>query len=399
MPLDHWKEIVRKKGDLLALRHPACPEGLTFREIDHMAADLEISGETVIAIGESLDFLPAVIAAWRTGKPVILVENRSSKVRPIRCDIPAETILIKQACGASGIERSLFFSAEQVLAEGLRNVEGLGLTPERRGVAAISLAHSYGFGCLALPLLLAGVPLEVVAGPLPMMIDGALNRGGEVFLPGVPAIWKTWWQTGVAANPVITLALSAGSPLSLDLENSIRKDCELKVHNFYGTSETGAISFDAAQTPRKRLGYVGTALPGVEVFSGKNGRIEVKSASCALGTDFPATPDEFGGETYLTLDQGEVSEEGVFMNRCIGKAINVAGRKVSASRLRAILEALDGVESATVERGFSRDFERFEEIQVRLKLNVGIDKKDLREKLRQKVENWEMPRVWEFEEE
>ena len=80
---------------------------------------------------------------------------------------------------------------------------------------------------------------------MPMFMHHALDRGGEVFLPGVPAIWKTWWQTGVVKHPAISLALSAGSPLSLELESAIHADCGLKVHNFYGTSETGAIAFDA----------------------------------------------------------------------------------------------------------------------------------------------------------
>ncbi len=196
-----------------------------------------------------------------------------SVARTIHCEIPPGTALIKQTCGASGIERSLFFSEAQVHAEGMRNINGLGLQPERRGLAAISLAHSYGFGCLALPLLLAGISVDAVAGPLPMMMDSALARGGEVFLPGVPAIWKTWWQTGLAAHPAISLALSAGSPLSLELEHSVFSENGLKIHNFYGTSETGAIAFDGSTEKRERQGYVGKPLPGIHASTDKNGRI------------------------------------------------------------------------------------------------------------------------------
>ena len=282
------------------------------------------------------------------------------------------------------------------MAEGMRNITGLGLHHGRRGIAAISLAHSYGFGCLALPLILGGVPVDAVAGPLPMMMEATLARGGEVFLPGVPAIWKTWAQTGIAAHHSISLALSAGSPLSLDLEHSVFSENGLKIHNFYGTSETGAIAFDGSEEVRKRQGFVGKSLPGITASTDKTGRILVSSESRAMGTDVPAWEGEFEGD-YLTLDQGEVSEAGVFVNRCIGRAINVAGRKVSPNRLRTILEALPGVKLATVERGFSRDYERFEEIRVRLRMEGEFDKKALREELRGKVESWEMPRSWEFE--
>ena len=119
-----------------------------------------------------------------------------------------------------------------------------------------------------LPLLLGGIPVDIVAGPLPMMMESALDRGGEVFLPGVPAIWKTWWQTGIAAHPAIGLALSAGSPLSLDLENSVFSECGLKIHNFYGTSETGAIAFDGSSEPRERQGFVGEAAARNRSFHG-----------------------------------------------------------------------------------------------------------------------------------
>ena len=117
----------------------------------------------------------------------------------------------------------------------------------------------------------------------------------------------------------------------------------------------------------------------------------------ALGADVLASDGEFEAPAYRTLDQGAVTDDGVFVHRCIGRAINVAGRKVSPSRLRGILESLDGVHAAAIERGLSRDYERFEEIRVRLKVDPGFDKRVLREQLRQRVESWEMPRQWEFE--
>lgn len=380
----------------MAFRHSERPAGVSFREIDQMAGEVDVSGEVVPAIGESLDFFPSLIAAWRAGKPALLVENQTSRIRPIRCGIPAGTVLIKQTCGASGIERSLFFGESQVMAEGQRNIQGLGLHEGRRGLAAISLAHSYGFGCLALPLLLAGIPLEIVSGPLPMFLQAALERGGEIFLPGVPAIWKTWWQTGVTACPAISLALCAGSPLSLELETAVHAECGLKIHNFYGTSETGAIAFDDSRELRKRADFVGKILPGIEAVIDGTGRLAVASDACAVGADSPACEDEFGGRFYNTLDMGDVSDGGVFITQCIGRAINVAGRKVSPIRLQNILEELDGVAVAVVERGQSRDFERFGEIRVRLTVKPGYAPKVIREQLRQRVESWEMPRHWEF---
>jgi long-chain acyl-CoA synthetase len=396
MLLNRWEEIIARQGEEIAFRHPERAAGVRFSEIDLMADAVDVSGTVVPAIGESVEFFASLIAAWRAGKPVLLVEKKSSRIQPIRSGIPAGTALIKQTCGAAGIERSLFFGAAQILAEGERNIAGLGLHPSRRGFAAISLAHSYGFGCLALPLVLAGVPLEIVSGPLPMFLQAGLDRGGEVFLPGVPAIWKTWWQTGLAAHPAISLALSAGSPLSRELETAVHSDCGLKIRNFYGTSETGAITFDDSHEPRECEDFVGNILPGIDVVIDAENRLLVASDACATGSDSPACEDEFGGRFYRTLDEGHVSNSGVFITRSVGGAINVAGRKVSPMRLQQILEQLDGVAAAVVERRQSRDFERFGEIRVRLSVEPGHDTKAIREQFRQQVESWEMPRHWEF---
>jgi long-chain acyl-CoA synthetase len=397
MLLNLWNDVVARYADQVAFRHHSQDAGVTFGEIDKLAEKINVSGSYVPAIGESMDFFPSLIAAWRAGKPVILLENQTSSIRPIHSEIPNGTVLIKQTCGAYGIERSLFFDEAQVIAEGQRNIEGLGLHRNRRGVAAISLAHSYGFGCLALPLLLEGIPLEITAGPMPMFLQPALERGGEVFLPGVPAIWKTCWQTGLASHPAISLALSAGSPLSLELETSIHSECGLKIHNFYGTSETGAIALDRSHSPRKHADFIGEILPGIQVSVEQNQRLAVISDALALGTDIPVSISEFDGPCYLTLDQGTVSDEGLSITRCIGRAINVAGRKVSPTRLKTILEQIEGVSQATIESGKSRDFERFGEIRAHLLIQAGYDKKAIREQLRQRVESWEMPRQWEFE--
>ncbi len=399
MLVERWNEMVARYGEEIAVQGPDFVEGITFREIDRLAAGVDVSGDLVVAIGVSADFFPALVAAWRAGKPVLLLENHGSVARPFVGEIPAGTSLIKQTCGASGIERSLFFGEAQILAEAERNIAGLGLRRERRGLAAISLAHSYGFGCLALPLLMMGIPLEIVSGPLPFFIQSALDRGGEVFLPGVPAIWKTWFQTGIAAHSAISLAICAGAPLSLELEHGIHSATGLKVKNFYGTSETGAIAFDASEAPRSAPGYVGKPLPGIRASRDASGRIVVETDATAIATDEEAWPEEFGTEAYRTLDQGEVTEDGIFVSRCVGKAINVAGRKVSPVRLEAILQALDGVLEAKVERCQSRDFERFEEIRVHLSVEKDFDRKAIREQLRQRVESWEMPRHWEFGEE
>ena len=156
------------------------------------------------------------------------------------------------------------------------------------------------------------------------------------------------------------------------------------------------MAFDDSDKPRPDAAFVGKALPGITVSADEKGRIHVSGDSRASGSDIPEWEGEFGGGLYRTHDIGAVRDREIFIHRCDGGAINVAGRKVSPARLRAILESIPGVLAAEVGSGPSLDFERFEEIRVRVDIAPGFDAKDVRERLRQATESWEMPRKWEF---
>jgi len=390
-----WLEVLACHGERVALWRVDDDEQLTFAQLDARANDCIQDGEIWRADGDSRDFLPTLIAAWKYEKPVILMEAGHHNVRPVRGAIPEGTMVIKQTCGASGVERSLFFTGPQVFAEGMRNLEGLGLDVDRAGVAAISLAHSYGFGCLALPLLLGGVPVHHVPTPLPMFIEKVLWRNERVFLPGVPAIWKMWWKMGVTRHAAIELALSAGSPLSGELERGIFAESGLKVHNFYGTTETGAIAFDRSLGPRPVSGEIGSVLNGVDLAI-EGDVVSVKSDSRAVGADALLSTDEFASEFYETTDLGRIVDGKLILTGSKASAINVAGRKVSPGKLERILMEHPGVESVEVSKIPSLDPERFEEICAQVTVSQEIGKRELRQSLMGRFETWEIPRHWEI---
>ena len=402
-----WSEVLKNHADCVAISHADILEpekSWTFAQLDQRAQSLASAVSLtrppyLTACADGPDFLPTILAGWKNQIPVLLLETSHCKPLPIVGPIiPDGTVIIKQACGATGLERSLFLGASQILAETQRNIAALGLHPGRRGIAAISLAHTYGLGCLVLPVLLGGIPLEVLPSPMPMFIAQSLENDGEVFLPGVPTLWKTWWLTQVLTNTKITLALSAGSPLSLDLETKIWNDVGLKIHNFYGTSETGAVAFDATKSPRDNAHFLGEILPGVKIhtmsFNGSDHRICVTTDAIALGADHLQRDLEFSGESYLTMDQGRVLDGQLYWHNHIGAAINVAGRKVSPNKIKRVCESMPGVLAVEVSGTRSRDPERFEEVSISVNLDDTTDLKALKSWAYQHLESWEMPRHW-----
>ncbi|MBT8043715.1 MAG: AMP-binding protein [Verrucomicrobiae bacterium] len=392
-----WSEVVRERSNQPALRHPDVPGGWTFSDLDRRAGDIELPASGyAIARGDTLDYFPTILAAWKNKLPVLILESRDSRPRPIHGNIPEGTALIKQTCGAPGVERSLFFGPSQVLAEGLRNTRSLELNPDHRSIAAISLAHSYGFGCLALPLLLAGIPIDIVPSPLPVFIQEALAKDGAFFLPSVPAIWKTWWLTKALDGSSISLALSAGAPLSLDLENGVWNDTGTKLHNFYGTTETGAVAFDRSTNPRTDASLIGDVLDGVDVTTLNQERIAVHTDAQATGSDVELRENEFNSPHYLTMDVGQVvDDKQLHWHDHVGMAINVAGRKVSPEKIKRVCLTTPGILEARVFGTRSRDFERFEEVSVAISIEANCDLKQIKTAIYNRLDSWEVPRHWE----
>ncbi len=393
-----WREIMAGRGQRTALWHHGLELPWTYADLDRRAEELvgsiDDTTEYVIAQADQVDFLPMILAGWKTGTPVLVLETSHCRPRAIRSAIPDGTVFIKQSCGASGVERSLFLDERAVLAEAARNIEGLGLVPERVGLVAISLAHTYGLGCLALPLLLGGIPLDVISAPLPMFLQQAFDRHHACFLPGVPALWKTWMMSDCLDHPSLELAVSAGSPLTLEIEEKIHRATGTKVHNFYGTSETGAVAFDSTDSLRSDEGLLGSLLEGVEVTISQDGRILVKSDAMATGADLLLRDDEFTTGNYRTSDTGRLENGSLFWSAHQGRAINVAGRKVSPDKVIRVCQTTEGVVRVEVKSVQSRDPERFQEVAVFLELAQDAELKTIKSAVYDRLESWEMPRHW-----
>ena len=150
----------------------------------------------------------------------------------------------------------------------------MGLRPDWPNLGVISLAHSYGFSNLVLPLLLHGIPLILVPAPLPEMIRRAAGEESVVTLAAVPALWRAWHEAGGVPSQV-RLAISAGAPLPLNLERAVFEASGIKIHNFYGASECGGIAYDASAAPRTDAALAGTPLPGANVSLNGDGCVIV----------------------------------------------------------------------------------------------------------------------------
>ena len=156
------------------------------------------------------------------------------------------------------------FTAEQLAADAENIVATMGLRPDWPNLGVISMAHSYGFSNLVLPLLLHGIPLILAPAPLPEIVRRAAETEPAITLAAVPAMWRAWHEAD-AIPPNVRLAISAGAPLPLNLEQAVFKTRGLKIHNFLGSSECGGIAYDAGETPRTDAACVGAPMRNVNL--------------------------------------------------------------------------------------------------------------------------------------
>ena len=366
----------------------------TFGELGAMVADVAEATAPVLARTGGTGFFVEILRAWRDGQPVIPLEKDAPEP-VLGCRPPEGTCLVKYTPGASGVPRGIFLNAAQVEADGDRIVEAMGLTADTANLAVISLAHSYGFSNVVLPLILHGVPVHVAAVPFPRAVEEILLKHGPLVVPSVPSIWRAWHRAGILKGAPIKLAISAGAPLSLELEREVYESAGLKIHNFYGASECGGISMDRTEVPREFADEVGTPLGGVEVVIGKGGRLQVRSSGVAMGYDVDRDDDLLDRGVYLTRDLGTIDGEGrIHLTGTLGGAINVAGRKVSPAKVEAAILSTGLVKRIHVHGVKSNDPERYEEIVAEVVLEKGGSLDELKSACTGVLQLWEIPRHW-----
>lgn len=385
----------------------------TFRELADWAESLPPAGEVTVAGGRGLAFIGQVLRAWRDGSVLVPVEEEEARTRTQAEEnekeksaqdqqaagfeelaaLPAAIGHVKTTSGSTGAPRRVLMTADQLMADAWSILRTMGLRADWPNVAAISLAHSYGFSNLVLPLLLYGIPLILMESPLPDALRQVLARHPAVTVPAVPALWRAWHAAG-ALNRRVKLAISAGAPLTLDLERAVFESAGVKIHNFYGSSECGGIAYDRTIVPRADSREAGTAMDGVRLsVNTDSGVLEVRGDSVAEGY---AVPDPaLADHVFTTPDLAYITADGiVLLLGRTGESILVAGRKIAPALVEERLLALSGVRHCVVFGVPSADAARVEEIVAGVRLEAGVDLPSLRAAAARALPGGWQPRHW-----
>ncbi len=391
MLYERWRRIAGERRNEPALRDTASGRRWTFAGL-FAAGEAQAAGRagTAFPQGHAPEFILDLLAAWRENKMVCPLEPGQPPPEIPRP--PLNCVHFKSTSATAGAARLVAFTAAQLMADADHIVATMGLRVDWPNLGAVSMAHSYGFSNLVLPLLLHGVPLILVPSPLPEIIRRAIANEPAITLAAVPAMWRAWHEAE-ALSSAIRLAISAGAPLSVDLEQVIFKSRGLKIHNFYGASECGGIAYDGSGTPRQDAALVGTPMQNVDLSLNAQGCLTVRSRAVAE-TYWPDELDSLGGGIFQSSDLAELKNGAVFLRGRLGDQINVAGRKVSPETVERALRAHPRVRECLVFGAPSRDEERTEIIAA--VIVAEATEMELKQFLLQTLPAWQVPREWRF---
>lgn len=420
--LDAWRETVRRDSTRRALIEAATGGQFTFQQVEdraeawareHGASVANLKGGCVL-FSESngirwfdlmlgllkLGSIPVPLdsaeplesqkklaialratARWEGTRlaPVELDDRRSRRFRG------SGDCLIKLTSGSTGTPRPLLFSHRQLIADATQVMSTMGVTRKDLNYALIPFGHSYGLGNLSLPLIIAGVPAVCGTSPLPHAMAADFANWKPTVFPGVPAILRALASTEGIALRSLRLAISAGAPLPVETALAFRQRFGQCIHSFYGSSETGGISYDRDGQATLE-GSVGTAMDGVTLSLLGRDRLKVSSAAVITAGN---RRRQDGHGAWIMADRVQVGADQRL--KLIGRRstmVKIAGRRVELTEVAAAIRRLPGVEDAWV--GVGDGAEPVLAAAVASRRTVA----DLRQALASELPSWKVPRKW-----
>ncbi len=269
---------------------------------------------------------------WREGEFVQVQLSRRRSQSPALC-------LVKLTSGSTGRAKALPATHGQMVADGIQICTTMDIAGDDSNLATIPLGYSYGLGNLVMPLLLKGTRVICASSPLPHALAADAARLCPSVFPTVPPILRALVESDLPRECFrsLRLVISAGSPLDAKIARSFLDRYGVRVHGFYGTSETGGIAYDRTGDATLEGRSVGTALEGVRLRLGAGGVLTVSSRA-VLGRGRFRPPDRVSLNAF-----GELVLEGR-----ADRAVKVAGRRVHLAEIERTLRSTVGVDDCFV---------------------------------------------------
>jgi acyl-CoA synthetase (AMP-forming)/AMP-acid ligase II len=381
---EHLAQVGVGPGQLVVSAAGNSPASVAFllacRALDAalMPVDAGTTLSEILGLADRFAAAALLVPAALTADDPRLQDDRSidldARLRLFRGSAPAprrydDTALLKLTSGSTGPAKAALTSEAQLIADARHIVDAMGIDPSDTQVAVIPVSHSYGLGNLMMPLLMQGTAFVLRDSFVPPQVPADARQFGARIFPGVPFMFQYYIRNPPPGGWPGSLSrlISAGAPLPPASVRAFHERFGVKIHSFYGATETGGIAFDDSDEIHEGA-VLGRALPGVTITLRQDpedpcavrdpsagpqsairnppcavGRIHVRSTAVAGGYSDDAR-DGFDGDGFLTGDCGAWdARQRLTLAGRVSAFVNVAGRKVQPDEVEEVLRVMPGV--------------------------------------------------------
>jgi O-succinylbenzoic acid--CoA ligase len=316
-------------------------------------------------------------------------------------DWTAEQLLLFTS-GSTGEPKGVRLSLRNVVASAHGSAERLGVEPGDRWLLCLPMHHMGGLAPLLRSTLYGTT--TVLQHPFDAStVADSIAAEDVTCVSLVPTMLRRLLDAAWEPPSSLRFVLVGGAPVPAPLVNRARSR-GVPVAPTYGMTETASqIATASPEVAGRAPGTVGRPLAHTTVKirdtdgeacpQGETGRITVAGPTVCLGyLDNGRTVDAFGPDGFDTGDHGYLTDDGLLV--VTGRAddlIQTGGRLVAPDRVRSILTAHDGIESAAV-LGIEDDEWGERVAAVLVTAEPALTTADLREYCRRHLAPFEVPK-------
>lgn len=377
--LRRFQSVATRKGNAPAVIIAADGSTTTFAELDRLAREqtanpalADLRGRiALLALPNSPEWLVAFLALRIAGAIVVPVDPGTpptaiealartlgaalvrDEAGPRATGIPTrrrngDLLLGKLTSGSTGAPKAYFFTEMEMISDADTVMEAMSLTPDDLNHAGLPFGHSYALGNLVLPLFVSGMPMVVASSPMPQIVASEIARYGATVLPTVPVLVAALRNSDIPPAKLASLrrVISAGARLDPEEARAFAEKFGRRVHNFYGSTETGAVAYDASGEESLSGASLGTIVPRVSVTRMRDGRLLVSGPSVTTFGN-PKRREGFGANRMP--DIGHIDEAGrIVVEGRAGTLVKIGGRRINPAEVEHALRKISGVRDAFV---------------------------------------------------
>lgn len=355
-----------------------------FREVIDLSSDVTITPEyKYFKASNKREFIKTFLPAFISGQKMVLFDEKHKQLIDFYNRLDINTLdkineidqqLLFFTSGSSGFPIGAFKSKANLLEE----VEVLKklLTKQsiKKVVVTVPFMHIYGvLAGLLLPLYLQGITLVVKEDFLPYeLIEETLS--GECLVITTPVFIKALGKLGQSADLSSCLFISSTGPLHSDDVDQLQAKFGTKVMQLFGSTETGGIAYKIGTSSRW------IALENVNI-NVKNEKLSVESPF--ISKYILNKKIEELSSPFMTEDVIELDSNGFILLGRSNKLIKIAGKRISALAIEAIIEEIPEVSKAIVSLVYKKELLRSEQILIRLESSNEIKKSIIKQKIKE----------------